>query len=58
MYIINGRGESNSSDVTCKNVSTVDYFLSTPTVIPILECLTVHEFCEIFSDSPYQSYLL
>ena len=27
------------------------YFLSTASVISIVECLTVHEFCEIFSDS-------
>ena len=51
MYIINGRGDGNSSDVTCENVSTVDYFISTASVIPIVECLNVHECCKIFSDS-------
>ena len=47
MFIMNGRDDSNSSDVTCKNVSTVDYFLLSPTVISMSECLTVHEFCEL-----------
>ena len=27
LFIINGRGDTNSSNVTCKNVSTVDFFL-------------------------------
>ena len=51
MFIMNGRGDSNSSDIICKNVSTVDYFLLSRTVISMSECLTVHEFCEFFSDS-------
>ena len=51
LLIINGRGNSNSSNVTCKNVSTVDYFLSCPSVFSTLEDLYVHEFCELFSDS-------
>ena len=33
-----------------KNVSTVDYFLSSPSVFSTLEGLYVHEFCELFSD--------
>ena len=30
LLIINGRGNCNSSNVTCKNVSTVDYFYHLP----------------------------
>ena len=51
LFIIKGRGDMNSSNVTCKNVSTMDYFVSSLSVIPMLQCLHVHEFCELFSDS-------
>ena len=50
MYILNGRGDINSCRTTCKNVSTIDYFLSSPNIIPLLQTLYVHEFCHLLSD--------
>ena len=50
MYILNGRGNIDSCRTTCKNVSTIDYFLSSPNIIPLLQTLYVHEFCHLLSD--------
>ena len=48
---INGRGNDNSGCVTCKNISTVDYFLPSPSLVSKIGSLYVHEFCELFSDT-------
>ena len=51
LLIINGRGNDSSGCVTCKNISTVDYFLSSPSLFSKFESLYVHDFCELLSDS-------
>lgn len=51
LYIVNGRGGHESCKTTCKNISTIDYFLSSPNNFPLLQCLYVHDFCELLSDS-------
>ena len=51
LLIINGRGNDSSGCVTCKNISTVDYFLSSPSLFSKFESLYVHDFCDLFSDS-------
>ncbi|MCW4343354.1 MAG: reverse transcriptase family protein, partial [Candidatus Thiodiazotropha endolucinida] len=51
IYILNGRVKGNSGvRNTCKNISTVDYFLSTSSLFQCVENLNVFDFCEIFSD--------
>ena len=51
MYIVNGRGGANSSLATCKNISTVDYFLASANLFQMLHDLSVHKFSSLFSDS-------
>ena len=51
IYIMNDRTKGNSSEQnTCKNVSTVDYFLVSPPLFKYVNMLNVLEFCELFSD--------
>ena len=51
LYIMNGRTKGNSCfQNTCKNVSTVDYFLMSPCLFQYVDMLHVHEYCELFSD--------
>ena len=49
LLILNGRLDG-SSKVTCKNVSTVDYFLCSTNVLPFVTNLYVHDFCDLLSD--------
>ena len=49
LSILNGRLDG-SSKVTCKNVSTVDYFLCSTNVLPFVTNLYVHGFCDLLSD--------
>ena len=51
IYILNGRTKGNSDTRnTCKNVSTVDYFLVSPEMFKYVDSLTVSDFCELLSD--------
>ena len=51
IYILNGRKNGNSDICnTCKNVSTVDYFLVSPEMLKYVDNLTVSDFCELLSD--------
>ena len=49
--ILNGRCNEANRKTTCKNVSTIDYFVSSPNMLPLLQTLYVHEFCPLLSDS-------
>ena len=52
LLIINGRGNDSSGCVTCKNISTVDNFLSSPSLFSKFESLYVYNFfVSFFSDS-------
>ena len=53
IFILNGRFENDLSQpsLTCKNSSTVDYFLSTANVMPNVDTLNVCEFSSLFSDA-------
>ena len=51
LYILNGRSNEDSSKTMCKNVSTIDYFLSSPNLLPLLQTLYIHDFCPLLSDS-------
>ena len=52
LYIMNGRTTGNSSTQnTCKNVSTIDYFLMSPSLFQYVNMLTVYGYCELFSDA-------
>ncbi|MES9881062.1 MAG: reverse transcriptase domain-containing protein [Sedimenticola sp.] len=51
VYIMNGRTiDTTSKHTTCKGSSTVDYFLCTANVIPLITNLNVAEFCPLLSD--------
>ena len=51
IYILNGRTNGNSYMCnTCRNVSTVDYFLVSPEMFKYVDNLTVSDFCELLSD--------
>ena len=52
MYILNGRAahDSGMGNPTCKNVSTVDYFISSPNIIPFISDFHVYGFSSILSD--------
>lgn len=52
VYILNGRAarDKGKGDFTCKNSSTVDYFLCSPKLIPMVNDFCVEEFCQILSD--------
>ena len=51
--VLNGRTSihQNVGKATCKSVSTVDYFLSSPNLFEKIEHFQVHNFCEIISDA-------
>ena len=53
LLILNGRiGQDNiEPKVTCKDRSTVDYFLSTVDNFKIINNLITHEFCDLYSDA-------
>ena len=53
MYILNGRTGSDQyvGKVTCKNVSTVDYFISSPNIVPRMKEFYINEFSDIISDA-------
>ena len=53
LLILNGRIGSDyiSPKLTCKNKSTVDYFLSSPSVFDSLDDLCVGNFSNLFSDA-------
>ena len=36
-----------------KKNSTIDYLVSSPNILPLLQRLFVHEFCPLLSDSHY-----
>ena len=52
LFILNGRVgvDGGMGSHTCKNTSTVDYFISSAQLVPYLNDLFVGEFCEMFSD--------
>ncbi|MCG8049047.1 MAG: reverse transcriptase family protein [Candidatus Thiodiazotropha endolucinida] len=53
LFILNGRIglEHKRPSLTCKNSSTIDYFLSTANVLPCITDFKVHEFSPLFSDA-------
>ena len=53
LFILNGRigTDYEAPKLTCKNKSTVDYFLSSPYVFEYIENFCVHEFSSLFSDA-------
>ena len=53
LFILNGRlgATENNKRYTCKDRSTVDYFLSTSEMFSILSDLNVHEFDSLYSDA-------
>ena len=52
MCIVNGRlgSDKNIGDTTCNDVSTIDYVICTPDLLPSLTDFTVHNFCSLLSD--------
>ena len=49
---MNGRTTGNSSTQnTCKNVSTIEYFLMSPSLFQYVNMLTAYDYCELFSDT-------
>ena len=51
LYILNGRTKGNLSGVTTsKNVSTVDYFISSTGLFPFIINSEVLDFCPVLSD--------
>ena len=52
MCIVNGRlgSDKNIGNTTCNNVSTIDYVICTPDLLPKLTDFTVHNFCPLLSD--------
>ena len=52
LYILNGRTsvDKNVGKATCKSVSTVDYFLTSPNLFELIDHFQVHDFCQIISD--------
>ncbi|MEW8547740.1 MAG: reverse transcriptase domain-containing protein, partial [Candidatus Thiodiazotropha sp.] len=53
LFILNGRlgATENNKRYTCKDRSTVDYFLSTSEMFRILSNLNVHDFDSLYSDA-------
>lgn len=52
LFILNGRTKGNSTfNTTCKNVSTIDYFLSSVYMFKYVNSIHVHDFCELLSDA-------
>ena len=52
IYTLNGRTNGNSNICnTCKNVSTVDYFLVSPEMFQYVDSLIVSDFCGLLSDA-------
>ena len=53
LFILNGRIGKDAVDpkTTCKDRSTVDYFISSPTCIAHTSEFQVNEFCSLFSDA-------
>lgn len=53
LFILNGRIGSDfiCPTLTCKNKSTVDYFISSAHILPIIKDLQVHEFSCLLSDA-------
>ena len=52
IYILNGRTNRNSNICnTCKNLSTVDYFLVSPEMFQHVDSLIVSDFCGLLSDA-------
>ena len=53
LFILNGRIGSDFTcpTLTCKNKSTVDYFISSAHILPIIKDLRVHEFSCLLSDA-------
>lgn len=58
-YILNGRTarDAGIGAFTCKNSSTVDYFLCSPNLIPMISDFCVDEFSEVLSDVHCSVYL-
>lgn len=51
MFILNGRTNGDlNGNCTCKNVSSVDYFICTSDMFKFVDSLTVHDFCPMYSD--------
>lgn len=53
LFLLNGRLGKDyvNPRLTCKNKSTIDYFISSAPVFPVLQNLEVHEFSDLFSDA-------
>ena len=51
VFILNGRLEHSGPKLTCKNSSTVDYFVSTSFNFDIFSSITTHEFDSLLSDA-------
>lgn len=52
LYFLNGRigPDFENSKSTCRNVSTVDYFVSSSAVFKHVTDFCVHDFCDLYSD--------
>ena len=52
LCIVNGRlgSDKNIGNPTCNDVSTIDYVICTPDLLPNLTDFTVHNFCPLLSD--------
>ena len=52
MCIVNGGlgSDKNIGNTTCNNVSTIDYVICTPDLLPKFTDFTVHNFCPLLSD--------
>ena len=51
IFILNGRFDTDSSNLTCKNSSTVDYVLTTAFNFKMISAFQVREFDSLFSDA-------
>lgn len=53
LFILNGRIGDDfwNPGLTCKNKSTIDYFISSAYVFPTIKNLQVHEFSSLYSDA-------
>ena len=51
VFILNGRLDYHEPKLTCKNSSTVDYFVSTAFNFDLLSTITTHEFDALLSDA-------
>ncbi|MCG8112265.1 MAG: reverse transcriptase domain-containing protein [Candidatus Thiodiazotropha taylori] len=53
LFLLNGRigRDYINPGLTCKNRSTVDYFISTAYNLPVIQDICVHEFSSLFSDA-------